>query len=274
MPEGPEIWQTADLLNETLKNKTITDLFFAFDELKHNETKLKGKKVTNVEARGKAILTFFEGNQVMYSHNQLYGKWLLSDNGQKPATNRKLRVMIRNKEGAAFLYSASQIEMLRRAEVPEHSYIKKLGPDVLHPDTTYEDIMGQYESDLFQNRKLTTLLLDQGFVSGIGNYLRSEIMFYAGVNPQLKLREYSDEQKEQLARATVKLSERSYETGGITNDSSIVEALRREGASRSDYRHFVYNRTDDRCHKCGRVIEEEKTGGRKIYFCPNCQLEE
>jgi endonuclease-8 len=162
--------------------------------------------------------------------------------------------------------------MTNEEEVPEHSYSQKLGPDVLHADTTYEDILGQIQSDECKNRKITTLLLDQGFISGIGNYLRSEIMFYAKVNPRKKLREYSEDEKEALAQATVKLSERSYETKGITNDEKIVKALKRENADYDDYRHFVYNRTDDHCHKCGLVIEEEKTGGRKIYFCPNCQL--
>ncbi|GAA5520562.1 endonuclease VIII [Aliifodinibius salicampi] len=272
MPEGPEIWRTADVLTESLKNKPINDLFFAFDKLKEYESKLEGQKVNRVEARGKAILTYFESDTVMYSHNQLYGKWMISKNGEQPDTNRSLRVAIHNDEKSAYLYSASEIEILNRDKVNEHSYIQKLGPDVLHPKTTYEDILGQFQSDKFKNRKLTTLLLDQGFVSGIGNYLRSEIMFYAKVNPREKLREYSNQEKEALAEATIKLSERSYETGGVTNDEKIVNALKRENASYDDYRHFVYNRTDDRCHKCGTVIEEEKTGGRKIYYCPNCQL--
>lgn len=274
MPEGPEIWRTADSLNNVLQDKRITDLHFAFDELKKYESKLKGLKVKNIEARAKAILTYFEDDTVMYTHNQLYGKWMVTEKDNKPDTNRSLRVAIHNDEHSAYLYSASEIEMLDKEEVSEHSYIKKLGPDVLHPDTTYEDILGQFQSDDFKNRKLTTLLLDQGFVSGIGNYLRSEIMFYAGVNPRKKLREYSEEERKALADATVKLSQRSYETAGITNDPSIVEALKRENAARKEYRHFVYKRTNKRCHKCGSLIEEEKTGGRKIYYCTGCQLEE
>ncbi|HYX08413.1 MAG TPA: zinc finger domain-containing protein, partial [Bacteroidales bacterium] len=220
------------------------------------------------------IITFFEDDLAMYSHNQLYGKWMVRKNGTEPDTNRSLRVAFHNQEHSAYLYSASEIEMLDKNQISEHSYIKKLGPDVLHPDTTYEDIIGQYQSDEFQNRKLTTLLLDQGFVSGIGNYLRSEIMFYAKVDPHKKLKEYSDDEKEALAKATVKLSQRSYEKAGITNDPKIVKALERENAKRGDIRFFVYKRTGKRCHKCGSVIEEEKTGGRKIYFCPDCQLDD
>jgi endonuclease-8 len=274
MPEGPEIWRTADSLNQALKDKTITNLYFAFDELKEYETKLKGERVSRVEARGKAIVTFFDNDLVMYSHNQLYGKWMLSNNGIEPDTNRSLRVALHNDQHSAYLYSASEIEILQKDKIDGHSYIKNLGPDVLHPDTSYADILGQFNSDEFQNRKLTTLLLDQGFISGIGNYLRSEIMFYAKVDPHLKLKQYSDEQKEALAQASVTLSRRSYKTGGITNDPSVVDALKRENAKRREYRHFVYKRTGNRCHKCGSFIKEEKTGGRKIYYCPNCQMDE
>lgn len=274
MPEGPEIWRTSDSLSESLQHKTITNLYFAFEELKEYESKLKGLTIEKVEARGKAILTFFDNDLVMYSHNQLYGKWMISDAGQEPETNRSLRVAIHNAEKSAYLYSASEIEILDKASIQDHSYIKKLGPDALHPETTFEDIHGQYQSDNFKNRKLTTLLLDQEFVSGIGNYLRSEIMFYAKVDPHKKLREYSEEQKEALAEATLQLSVRSYETGGITNDPEIVEALKREKAKRKEYRHFVYKRTGSRCYQCGSMVEEEKTGGRKIYFCSSCQFEE
>lgn len=271
MPEGPEIWRAADKLNDALANKKIEDLFFSFKELKPFEDKLKGVTVDKIEPRGKAILTCFANGLTMYSHNQLYGKWMIRNRGTVPDNNRQLRVAIHNKEKSAFLYSASQISMLHDDEVPEHDYIKKLGPDVIHPDTSPDDILAQYKDETFANRKLTALLLDQGFVSGIGNYLRSEILFYAGVHPSLKLRECSQDQVHKLADATYKLSRRSYETGGITNDPNIVEALKREGANRREYRHFVYKRTGKFCHKCGTQIEEQKTGGRKVYFCPSCQ---
>ncbi|HEX6983486.1 MAG TPA: endonuclease VIII [Balneolaceae bacterium] len=274
MPEGPEIWRISDTLDSALSGKEVTSLYFAFDALKKYETELQEQKIKNVEARGKAILTFFEDGRVMYSHNQLYGKWYIRDYKDKPKTGRKLRVAIHNGHKSAYLYSASQVEIIGKDEVSEHPYIQKLGPDVLHPETTFEDIKEQFFAETFQNRKLTSLLLDQGFISGIGNYLRSEIMFYAKVSPYKKLKEYSDSEKERLAEATVKLSRRSYEMGSITNDPTIVEALKREKAPRSEYRFFVYKRTGNRCHKCGTVIEEDKIGGRKIYFCPKEQLEE
>lgn len=274
MPEGPEIWRSADEISQALQEQTVTHIAFAFDELQQYEPVLTGRTVTSVEPRGKAIITSFSNDLVMYSHNQLYGKWMIMEGDQKPNTNRSLRVEIKNDNYSAYLYSASDVEIFPKKEVKNHSYIKKLGPDVLHPSVGYEEVLAQFQDETYQNRKITTLLLDQGFLSGIGNYLRSEILFYAKANPTLKLKSFSNKTKEKLARAAVDLAERSYETGGITNDPGIVEALKREKASRKEYRHFVYGRTGNRCHKCGTVIEEDTTGGRKVYYCPNCQLEE
>lgn len=272
MPEGPEIWRAADKIKKALSNRTVKQINFSFEKLTPFEDALTGTTVTSVQPRGKAIVTTFSNNLVMYSHNQLYGKWFVRALGDKPNTNRSLRVEIKNEAYAAYLYSASDVEILEKQEIETHSYIQKLGPDVLHPSVGYAEVLARFNNETFQNRKITTLLLDQGFLSGIGNYLRSEILFYARANPFKKLKLVTDSTKESMARSSIDLSRRSYETGGITNDPGIVKALKREKASRKEYRHFVYGRTGNRCHKCGTVIEEDKTGGRKVYYCPNCQL--
>jgi len=273
MPEGPEIWRISDRLGDALSGREVREIFFAFDHLKEYEQRLTGRKITVVEPRGKAILTRFENELNIYSHNQLYGKWMISENGEMPDTNRKLRLAIHNQSASARLFSASEIEVLDDREMEEHDYLQKLGPDLLHPDVAFENVFRRYDSDEFRNRKLSTLLLDQGFLGGIGNYLRSEIMFLSGIHPDRKLRECTHEEREALAQNSLELARRSYETGGITTEPKIVEALKREGSSRRNYRHYVYGRPDKRCHKCGTVIEVKKTGGRKVFFCPECQVE-
>ncbi len=157
MPEGPEIWRTADKLQQALVDKTLTDCFFYHEELKPYEDKLKGLKVEKVEPRAKALITFFENDLCLYTHNQLYGKWFTRNVGNEPNTGRSLRVALHNNEKSALLYSASEIEILQADALQDHPYLEKLGPDVVHPDTTEQDILEQYTADVFQNRKLATL---------------------------------------------------------------------------------------------------------------------
>lgn len=267
MPEGPEIWRAADTIHKAISDKEAEEVYFKFDELKDFEDLLQSVKVTSVRPYGKAIVTGFENGWSVYSHNQLYGKWMIRDRGAEPDTNRDLRMAVHTEDKSAYLYSASEIEVLKSDKVKEHSYIKKLGPDVVDPETTFKEVHERFTSDTFKNRKLTTLLLDPGFLSGIGNYLRSEILFCSGVSPALRPRDCTGEQLHKLAEYSLNLSRQSYETGGITTTPELVQALKEEGATRSEYRHYAYGRTGKPCYRCGREIKMVKTGGRKVFYC-------
>ncbi|MGN8226592.1 DNA-formamidopyrimidine glycosylase family protein [Gracilimonas sp. BCB1] len=144
MPEGPEIWRAADKISDAIAGKEIEEVFFAFDELKPFELQLKGLKIDSITPRGKAIVTAFGNNLNLYSHNQLYGKWMISKDGNEPDTNRSLRVAIHTSDSSAFLYSASEIEMLEDDEVENHPYIKNLDRMLFtliqHMNKFYSDI--------------------------------------------------------------------------------------------------------------------------------------
>jgi endonuclease-8 len=176
-------------------------------------------------------------------------------------------VAIHTEDKSALLYSASEIEMLKNEEIETHPYISKLGPDVVHPETTFEEVLARFKSEKFRNRKLSTLLLDQGFLSGVGNYLRSEILFCSGVDPEFRPKDCSKEQIKKLAKYSLELSKRSYKTGGLTTPDDLVKALKEEGAKRKEYRHYVFRRDGNPCYKCGREVKVLKTGGRKLFYC-------
>ena len=73
MPEGPEIRRAADNLEAAVKGKPLTEVWFAFEQLKPYQSQLIGQRVTQLETRGKALLTHFSNGLTLYSHNQLYG---------------------------------------------------------------------------------------------------------------------------------------------------------------------------------------------------------
>lgn len=114
MPEGLEIRRAADNLEAAIKGKPLTDVWFAFPQLKSYQSRLIGQHVTHVETRGKALLTHFSNDLTLYSHNQLYGVWRVVDTGEEPQTTRVLRVKLQTADKTILLYSASDIEMLTR----------------------------------------------------------------------------------------------------------------------------------------------------------------
>lgn len=131
MPEGPEIRRAADNLEAAIKGKPLTDVWFAFAQLKPYESQLTGQIVTRIETRGKALLTHFSNGLTLYSHNQLYGVWRVIDTGEIPKTTRILRVRLQTADKTILLYSASDIEMLTAEQLTTHPFLQRVGPDVL-----------------------------------------------------------------------------------------------------------------------------------------------
>ncbi|MGF1480215.1 MAG: endonuclease VIII [Cyanophyceae cyanobacterium] len=270
MPEGPEIKRAADAIASALVERPVVELFFAFERLKLYEQKLAGTTVTTVQPRGKAMLIRFDNELSIYSHNQLYGQWIVRNAYSYPETNRQLRLAIHNSQKSALLYSASDIEVLNDDDIAMHPFLSKLGPDVLAPSTTVEQVEQRLQDQRFARRQFTSLLLDQHFLSGLGNYLRSEILFVARIHPTQRPIDCLPKLP-RLAAASLSVSRQSYETGGITNDLEQARRLKEQGVKRAEYRHWVFNRAERPCFACDTKIVKAVSGGRRYYYCPYCQ---
>ena len=271
MPEGPEIKRLATRLDKVLTNQSLEELRFSYRDLDRYNDQLRAQKITQVDSRGKALLVYFESGLTLYSHNQLYGKWLIVRKGKKPKTNRTQRLVISTSRHSAFLYSASSIELLEPEDLEVHPYLVKLGPDALGKETNWEQVYQQLTSSKFEGRSLGSLLLDQHFVGGIGNYLRSEILYVCSLNPVDRPKDLPDKKKQTLSKEVLRVTEQAFLTAGVTNDLSRVSRLKEQGLSRSKYRFAVFARAGLSCYECGEKIVRSETNGRRLYSCPVCQ---
>ena len=173
MPEGPEIHRAADRLRKALVGKTLLEVHAEHPAIAGRLDGWVGREVESVNARSKAMLIRV-GDHVLYSHNQLYGRWTVNRATTAPPDwNRALRVAFVNETHACRLWSASDVVLLEAWEVEGHPYIAQLGPDVADLRTTVAEVRVHLEEARFQRRGLAGLLLDQRFLAGVGNYLRS-----------------------------------------------------------------------------------------------------
>ena len=207
MPEGPEIRRAADKIAKVLEGKAIDRIEFAFAHLKPFEAELQSREVINLETRGKALLTHFDNGLSIYSHNQLYGRWYVVKQGKSPATNRSLRLALHTATHSALLYSASDIDVLDADGIAQHPFLSRIGPDILSPTLTWREIAARLASAKFRKRSVGILYLDQAFLAGVGNYLRSEILFDANINPRARPCDLEKKQLNDLARSTLKISQ-------------------------------------------------------------------
>lgn len=270
MPEGPEVWREAAAVARVVEGEPIVRIELAWPAIAQHAKRLATAQIDHVRPRGKAMTLAFSTGFSLVTHNQLYGKWVVRK--VAPPTHRNaLRVLIETARGVAMLYSATDIHWLPTGEVDAHPYIAKLGPDALDATTTAVGVRARLLDKRFRQRSLAALLLDQAFVAGLGNYLRSDILFFARVQATLKPAQCTGDELDALAHAIVEMPRQSFRTRGITVNPALALDLKREGWRFARYRHWVFDREGEACHVCATAISRVVIGGRNVFFCSTCQ---
>jgi len=271
MPEGPEIRLAADRVARVLVGQPIVAASLLLPKIRRFESRLTGSSVTAIDTRGKAMLTRFDNGLTMYSHNQLYGRWYTTRRPKLPETGRQLRVALHTPTHSALLYSASDIEVLTERGLALHPFLNRAGPDILDPSLTADQVVERLRSPTFRNRALGQLYLDQAFLAGIGNYLRSEILWAAQVDPTTKPAQLDPVLLHKVASQTLAISRRSYRTRGVTAPPKAAKERKASGMTYQQYRFQVFGREGLACYECGQTIERLTMGSRNIFICPQCQ---
>lgn len=272
MPEGPEIKRSADAIAQVLEGNLVESANLHHNALTGQQSAIVGQTVDRIECLGKALLTHFSSGRTMYSHDQLYGLWRVTPRGKPAATNRALRIALQTTDHSVSLYSATDISVWDTSEIEQRPFLQRLGADLLAADTKTSTILALLEHANFKNRHPAALYLDQGFIAGKGNYLRSESLFFAGVNPRLKPRALTPPTRKKLAKTTILISQRSYRTGGITLPARMTATATNSGGRYYERDRFaVFARDGKPWRICRTPIKKTVVPSRRIYWCPTCQ---
>jgi endonuclease VIII len=267
MPEGPEIFIAAKQIHSAVANQPIK-LTLHYPSLAGKAKALKGAKISKVSARSKALLTEFNNGIVLYSHNQLYGQWVVHTLTE-PNLNRQARLIIQTNDRRVVLYSATDFAWLTTENMHLHPYLAKLGPEVLSDSVTAHMISQRLLQ--FPRQVVAQALLNQQVLAGLGNYLRADILFVAGISPTKKIGELCAHKLSRLAKACKTLPLRSVKQAGVIRPLAQYRLSRKKGLDYEQARFYVFDREDQPCWHCGFTIARITQGGRGLFFCPACQ---
>ena len=123
---------------------------------------------------------------------------------------------------------------------------------------------------LLKNKNIKTFLLDQKFVSGIGNIYASEILFISKIYPFKKASLLSKEECKKIVYNSKKILSRAIKKGG----SSIRDFTDTLGSSGNYQKEFkVYQQEGLRCKTkgCSETIKKKILSNRSTFFCDSCQ---
>ena len=121
-----------------------------------------------------------------------------------------------------------------------------------------------------KNRKIKDLLIDQKFVSGIGNIYANEILFLSRINPFKKIRLLKDDECNRIILSSKIVLEEAIKKGG----SSIRNFQNTDGSKGGFQDSFkVYHREGLNCKRkgCKGIVIKKIISNRSTFFCNICQ---
>ena len=188
----------------------------------------------------------------------------------------KIYVILAITSGLAFfLYRAQKIQYRSEKNLVKiHQNINSLKKRFSHlgPEPFDNKFNIVYFKKFIKDKKrsIKDLLIDQKFVSGIGNIYASEILFLSKINPQKILKLLSEKECSQIIRNSKKVLLDAIDKGG----SSIRDFKNINGNKGGFQDNFnVYHREGKSCKRmnCGGIIIKKVITNRSTFFCNFCQ---
>lgn len=265
MPEGHTVHRTANQFNRLFAGQKVQVVspqgrFAAGAKLISNTKLLKARAI------GKQLFLDFENGYCLRIHLGIYGKWnfetISGESIPAPIGEVRARFLVANQ--LADLRGPTVCEVLVDHEVQVVE--QRLGPDPLHADP--KGVL--LERFVAKVNKFKTpiglLLMNQSVISGVGNVYRAELLFRAGINPHTPGKDLSPEQIRAIWHDAVDLLKFGVKTGFMITRDEL-----RSKKPDKDERNYIYKRNGLPCRNCGTEISIEIMGGRKLYWCVNCQ---
>jgi formamidopyrimidine-DNA glycosylase len=142
----------------------------------------------------------------------------------------------------------------------------------LGPEPFFKNFNLKYLLKYFLNKKkdIKSFLIDQKFVSGIGNIYASEILFLSKINPTTHAMKLSKEDCKKIISFSKSVLNKAIKKGG----SSIRDFKNTSGETGNFQKEFkVYQRESLNClrSKCEGKIKKIFISNRSTFFCNTCQ---
>jgi formamidopyrimidine-DNA glycosylase len=287
MPELPEVEIVKQSLNKSITGKIIKDILIKNRNLrfkipKNFEKNILKKKITKVDRFSKHLILKFEDSSNLMIHLGMSGTIHLIRKSRKknfitntsfyhspllPKKHNHVEMKIDNfkliyndpRRFGYFSYFKSDEQI--------NNNFKKYGPEPFDP--LFDK---NYIFNYFKNKKknIKNFLIDQNFVSGIGNIYASEILFLCKILPskQVSLLSLNDCQK--ISHFSKLVLKKAIDKGG----SSIRDFKNISGNQGSFQKNFnVYQRENKKCLKysCKGTIHKKFISNRSSFFCNLCQ---
>ena len=232
-------------------------------------SRLEGRKISKVERHGKYILMELDDGDVLVAHFGMSGQFVRG-NKRMPVAPHTHIVMTFTQGGDLRFIDPRTFGELFITTQDELGKVKELNHIAIDPlDQVFT--WPTFQMKLAEKAaKMKSLLMDQKFISGLGNIYSDEVLFAAGLRYDRMSDTLSSQEVRRLYRAIQETLQDAIRYRGTTlEDDAYVDLNGEPGAFQAELK--VYGRAGQPCRRCRTPIESVKIGGRNAYYCPQCQ---
>ena len=286
MPELPEVEIVRQSLDKKIKQKKVKKVIIRNRNLRFKipqnfKNLLEDKKITNVKRFSKYIILCLSDQSFCLVHLGMSGTiHLIYNNKKSSLTNtsfynspllpkkhnhveiifKNLKIVYNDPRRFGFFQIINNLDSLKKR-------FQNLGPEPFDKKFNIEYVYYFFKS---KKKNIKNFLLDQNFVSGVGNIYASEILFLSKIHPLKKAKKLKKNECKKIILNCKKVLLDAIKKGG----SSIRNFKNISGIEGNFQKNFkVYKRDGFNCkdHKCGGIIKKKIISNRSTFFCDTCQ---
>lgn len=277
MPELPEVEVIRRDLEKDVVGKRIREVQVKLPRIirRHKVKKdfidaLVDRKITKVDRRGKYLVVHLDSPDALVMHLGMSG--YIDRTTARKATEKHTHVVIKFQTGGELRFvDMRQFGELFVTAVDELDGVKELSHIALDPlaDSFTWPAFSQIVSS--RQMKLKSLLMDQKFISGIGNVYSDEILWTAGMRYDRPSDTLTSQEMRRLYRAMQEVLQEGIRYGGVTlPDEGYRDIFGKMGSFQEHLK--AYGREGEPCRRCRNPIIRERLGNRSTYLCERCQV--
>lgn len=284
MPELPEVETIRLQLAKKIVGLKITD--FEVDTPKifsGNKSQLLGRKIKGLRRFAKVLVIDLDSKLSILIHLKMTGQLIYQKGSERvagghpipplnlPVPNKTTHAVFTFDNGAKLFFNDLRkfgwVKLVdtKGQEIAELE--KEFGIEPLSSKFTIEYFSEKLKK--YKNRPVKLAIMEQSLTPGVGNIYASEALFLAKLNPNRKVSSLTNTEVWNLYSGVKNALAIGLKYGGASASSYI-----KPDGERGVYLDYanVYNKEDEKCKRCGAIIQKEKIGQRGTYFCPKCQL--
>ena len=287
MPELPEVEIVRRSLNKKIKQKKVEKVIIRNRNLRFKiplnfESFLKNHKIITVKRFSKYLIFYLSNNSYCLLHLVMSGTiHLIHDNKKNSRTNtsfysshklpkkhnhneikfKDMKIVYNDPRRFGFFQLIKNLKSLRKR-------LNHLGPEPFQSKFNLKYIYNSFKE---KEKNIKSLLLDQRFVSGIGNIYANEILFFSQINPFKKAKLIKKKDCQKIITYSKKVLSNAIKKGG-SSIRDFKNVLGVEGSFQKDFK--VYQREGLKCKRsnCQGIIKKKIISNRSTFFCNTCQI--